>query len=210
VIEGVDPATDSSPADPSPTAPVPTDPSPSDADLVQAHADGDPHAFASLVARHQDRLWAIALRMMRNPEDAADALQDAYISAFRRAATYRGEARVTTWLHRVVVNACLDRLRSQRVRAADPLPEDLDRVAEFGRAEPDRLEAQEQRDRVVAAMALLNPDQRAALVLVDRYGYPVEEAAVILGCAVGTVKSRCARGRAKLAPLLAVGMEEVD
>jgi RNA polymerase sigma-70 factor (ECF subfamily) len=144
---------------------------------VQAHADGDPHAFASLVARHQDRLWAIALRMMRNP---------------------------------VVVNACLDRLRSQRVRAADPLPENLDRVAEFGRAEPDRLEAQEQRDRVVAAMALLNPDQRAALVLVDMYGYPVEEAAVILGCAVGTVKSRCARGRAKLAPLLAVGMEEVD
>ena len=155
------------------------------------------------MARHQDRLWAIALRMMRNPEDAADALQDAYISAFRHAATYRGEARVTTWLHRVVVNACLDRLRSLRVRAAEPLPEDLDRVAELGRAEPDRLEAQEQRDRVVAAMAMLNPDQRAALVLVDMYGYPVEEAAAILGCAIGTVKSRCARGRAKLAPLLA-------
>ena len=129
---------------------------------------------------------------------------------FRRAATYRDEARVTTWLHRVVVNACRDRLRRQRVRAAEPRPDDLDRIAELGRAEPDRLEAQEQRERVVAAMALLNPDQRAALVLVDMYGYPVEEAAAILGCAVGTVKSRCARGRAKLAPLLAVGVEEVD
>ena len=129
---------------------------------------------------------------------------------FRRAGIYRDEARVTTWLHRVVVNACRDRLRRQRVRAAEPRPDDLDRIAELGRAEPDRLEAQEQRERVVAAMALVNPDQRAALVLVDMYGYPVEEAAAILGCAVGTVKSRCARGRAKLAPLLAVGVEEVD
>jgi RNA polymerase sigma-70 factor (ECF subfamily) len=67
--------------------------------------------FAVLVARHQDRLWVIALRIiMRNPEDAADALQDAYVAAFRRAGSYRGEAQVTTWLHRVVVNACLDRL----------------------------------------------------------------------------------------------------
>ena len=208
MIEGADPhadpVPDSSPTDHSPTA------SPTDADLLRAHIDGDAYAFASLVARHQDRLWAIALRMMRNPEDAADALQDAYISAFRHAATYRGEARVTTWLHRVVVNACLDRLRSLRARAAEPLPEDLDRVAELGRTEPDRLEAQEQRDRVVAAMAMLNPDQRAALVLVDMYGYPVEEAAAILGCAIGTVKSRCARGRAKLAPLLGTPVRGVD
>ena len=62
-------------------------------------------------ARHQDRLWVITLRIiMRNPEHAADALQDAYVAAFRRAGSYRGEAQVTTWLHRVVVNACLDRL----------------------------------------------------------------------------------------------------
>ncbi len=120
MIEGADPHADPVP-DSSPLILPPTA-SPTDADLLRAHVDGDAHAFASLVARHQDRLWAIALRMMRNPEDAADALQDAYISAFRRAATYRGEARVTTWLHRVVVNACLDRLRSLRVRAAEPLP----------------------------------------------------------------------------------------
>ena len=144
--------------------------------------------------------------MMRNPEDAADALQDAYIAAFRRAGSFRGEAKVTTWLHRVVVNACLDRLRSQKVRAADPLPEDLDRVAGPGDAEPaTRVEEQQERDRIAAAMAVLNPDQRAALVLVDMEGYSVEEAATILGCAAGTVKSRCARGRARLAPLLARG-----
>jgi RNA polymerase sigma-70 factor, ECF subfamily len=175
-----------------------------DAELLRAHVGGDRDAFALLVTRHRDRLWAIALRVMRNPEDAADALQDAYISAFRRAASFRGDAQVTTWLHRVVVNACLDRLRRIRSRAADPLPEDPDRAAELGIVDPiDPLEAEEQRSEVIRALAQLNPDQRAALVLVDMEGYSVEETARILGCAPGTVKSRCARGRARLVPLLA-------
>ena len=87
--------------------------------------------------------------VMRNPDDAADALQDAYIAAFRRAGSFRGDAEVTTWLHRVVVNACLDRLRSLKVRAADALPEDLDRSAELGVDAPaDPVEAAEQRDQV--------------------------------------------------------------
>lgn len=187
-----------------PTAhPLPSDPFPSDAELMRRHVDGDPDAFANLVSRHSDRLWAVALRTMRNPEDAADALQDAYLSAFRRADSFRGEAQVTTWLHRVVVNACLDRLRALRVRAADPLPEDLDRLPDLGVIPDDPVLASQQRSDVLAALGELNPDQRAALVLVDMQGYPVEEAALILGCAPGTVKSRCARGRARLVPLLA-------
>lgn len=181
----------------------PADAAPTDAELLHAHVEGDPHAFSTLVERHQDRLWAVALRVMGRPDDAADALQDAYVAAFRRAATYRGDAQVTTWLHRVVVNACLDRLRRAKVRAAEPLPDDLDRVADLGvDGVRDPLEEQEQRDEVAAALATLNPDQRAALVLVDMQGYSVEEAAAVLGCAPGTVKSRCARGRAKLVPLL--------
>ncbi len=189
-------------AAPAPPA-VPASVQPSDADLLRAHVDGDAYAFSTLVERHQDRLWAVALRVMGSPDDAADALQDAYVAAFRRAATFRGDAAVTTWLHRVVVNACLDRLRRAKVRAADPLPDDLDRVAGLS-VEPlrDALEEQERHDAVVSALATLNPDQRAALVLVDMQGYPVEEAAAILGCAPGTVKSRCARGRARLVPLL--------
>ena len=154
--------------------------------------EGDPGAFAVLVARHQDRLWAIALRIMRNPEDAADALQDAYIAAFRRAGSYRGAAQVTTWLHRVVVNACLDRLRTMRSRETDPLPEDLDRWSRMGTTLiKDPVEMKEQRGIVAAALGVSNADQRAALVLVDMEGYSVEEAARILGCAPGTVKSRC-------------------
>ena len=174
-----------------------------DAELLRRHVAGDPDAFATLVGRHRDRLWAVALRTMRNPEDAADALQDAYIAAFRRANSFRGESQVTTWLHRVVVNACLDRLRALRSRAAEPLPEDLDRAPQLGVVAGDPIEAEQQRVDVTAALGRLNPDQRAALVLVDMQGYSVEEAATILHCAPGTVKSRCARGRAKLVPLLA-------
>jgi RNA polymerase sigma-70 factor (ECF subfamily) len=174
-----------------------------DAALLRAHVDGDPDAFAELVARHQDRMWAISLRIMRNKEDAADALQDAYISAFRRAGSYRGDAQVTSWLHRVVVNACLDRLRAMRVRETEPFPENLDRWRRLGNTmTQDVVEIKEQRSLVAAALDTLNADQRAALVLVDMEGYSVGEAAQILGCAPGTVKSRCARGRARLLPLL--------
>ena len=173
-----------------------------DAALLRAHVNGDPDAFAVLVARHQDRMWAVAIRIMRNPEDAADALQDAYIAAFRRAASFRGESQVTSWLHRVVVNACLDRLRSMRLRETKPLPENLDRSRKMGVITKDPVEIKEQRSVVAAALGTLNADQRAALVLVDMEGYSVEEAAQILGCAPGTVKSRCARGRARLVPLL--------
>jgi RNA polymerase sigma-70 factor, ECF subfamily len=148
-------------------------------------------------------MWAIALRIMRNKEDAADALQDAYISAFRRAGSYRGDAQVTSWLHRVVVNACLDRLRAMRVRETEPFPENLDRWRRLGNTmTQDVVEIKEQRSLVAAALDTLNADQRAALVLVDMEGYSVGEAAQILGCAPGTVKSRCARGRARLLPLL--------
>ena len=100
------------------TAPTPT--------CSSAHVHGDVDAFGVLFARHRDRLWAVALRTMGNPEDAADGLQDGLIAAYRRAGSFRGEAAVTTWLHRVVVNACLDRIRAAKVRRADPLPDDLD------------------------------------------------------------------------------------
>ena len=186
---------------------------PDDRALLEAHVAGDPHAFGTLFRRHRDRLWAVALRTTGDPEEAADALQDAMVAAFRRAGSYRGDAAVTTWLHRVVVNACLDRLRRRKVRLAEPLPDDLEERADrgalvtatqAGTEDPaDRVVAGERRAAVLAALETLPPDQRAALVLVDMEGYSVEETAAILECAPGTVKSRCSRGRARLQPLLA-------
>lgn len=183
---------------------APTEVPDGDAALLAAHVAGDPNAFTTLVHRHQDRLWAVALRMMRNPHDAADALQDAYLAAFRRADGFRGEARVSTWLHRIVVNACLDRLRKQqRLQTEQPLPADPDRTAELvADVTPDPVEQAELHDHLAEALAELNDDQRAALVLVDVEGYSVEETATLLGVPAGTVKSRCARGRARLAVLL--------
>jgi RNA polymerase sigma-70 factor, ECF subfamily len=170
---------------------------PTDAQLVAAHVAGDPDAFGMLVRRHADRLWAVALRTLGDREEAADALQDALLSAYRRAATFRGESAVTTWLHRVVVNACLDRVRRRAARPVSPLP-----VREIADARDDHA-ATDTRLDVRAALDTLPEHQRTALVLVDLHGMSVAEAAAVLDVAEGTVKSRCARGRAALVPLLA-------
>jgi RNA polymerase sigma-70 factor (ECF subfamily) len=172
----------------------------SDADLLAAHADGDPDAFGELVRRHRDRLWAVALRTLGDREEAADAVQDALVSAFRAGrggSAFRGDSAVTTWLHRIVVNACLDRVRRRAARPADPLPETTEVPARG-----DDIGSLVTGMDVAAALATLPVEQRGALVLVDMYGWSVEDAAQVLECAVGTVKSRCARGRARLLPLL--------
>ena len=184
---------------------------PTDAELLAAHVAGDPDAFGRLFARHRDRLWAVALRTMGNPHDAADGLQDGLVAAYRRAETFRGDAAVTTWLHRVVVNACLDRLRAAKVRRAEPLPDDDEeqrdrgstRTATGASGDPEQAAIRDERRRaLLAALATLPPEQRAALVLVDMEGHSVAEVAQMLDCAEGTVKSRCARGRERLATLL--------
>ena len=175
-------------------------PESSDAELLARHVAGDPDAFGEIVRRHRDRLWAVALRTTGDPEEAADALQDALISAFRAASGFRGDSAVTTWLHRVVVNACLDRARRRAARPSVPLPE------EDGARTPrarDSIAAKETDLEVTRALSQLPFDQRAVLVLVDMQGYSVQEAAQILDVAPGTVKSRCARARAKLVPVLA-------
>jgi RNA polymerase sigma-70 factor (ECF subfamily) len=166
--------------------------------------NGDNEAFGLLFTRHKDRLWAVAVRTLGDPEEAADALQDAMISAFRQASGFRGASAVTTWLHRIVVNACLDRLRR---RAARPTVTGLDEramdVLSPAAAGPDAAASAETSLDVMSALRTLPPDQQAVLVLVDMLGYSVADTAAVLGISPGTVKSRCARGRARLLPRLA-------
>lgn len=165
-----------------------------DRELLAAHCAGNADAFGELFRRHKDRMWAVALRTCRDPELAADAVQDGFIAAFRRAESFRGDAQVTTWLHRVIVNACLDRLR--RVKPTSELPEYelADRRDEHASAVA-RLDVQQ-------ALGQIPEAQRLALTLVDMQGLSVAEAAAVLEVAEGTIKSRCARGRAALAQLL--------
>jgi RNA polymerase sigma-70 factor (ECF subfamily) len=179
----------------------------SDETLLRAHADGDQDAFAEILRRHRDRLWAVAVRTIGDREEAADALQDALLSAHRAAARFRGDSAVTTWLHRIVVNACLDRIRRRRAHPTVPLPDGSGRTEpgdpHVGGVEPTAPAPDHDTALVVReALDRLPAEQRVALILVDVQGYSVAEVAQLMKVAEGTVKSRCARGRARLAVLL--------
>lgn len=174
-----------------------------DAELLAAHRAGDRTAFAELARRHSERMWGTAVQALRDRHEAHDAVQEALLAAHRHADRFRGDASVRTWLHRILVNHCLDRLRHARARPTAPWPEhDLPARAD------DTATQVATRLAVRDALALLPDGQRLAIVLVDVQGWSVAEAAEILEVPVGTVKSRCARGRARLAALLGYLREE--
>ena len=173
----------------------------SDAELLAAHVAGDRYAFEELVHRHHRQLRRLAFLTSRHHEDADDAVQDALLSAHRTAASFRHDSAVSSWLYRIVVNACLDRVRRSRnqptasqyelghlVHLRDPAGGPAPPVATAVRVEG----------------APMQPPggQRAPVGAVDMQGYSVAETALLLGVAEGTVKSRCARARHKLARLL--------
>jgi RNA polymerase sigma-70 factor, ECF subfamily len=176
---------------------------PTDAELLAAHRAGDSRAFGELVVRYRARLWGIAARTLQHPEDAADVVQETLVAAYRRADSYRGEASVRTWLHRILVNACIDRIRQERRRDTIPLAdvEPRERRRDLAAEVVTRLTVEE-------ALGALPPHQRVAVVLVDVQGWPIDEVAEILEIPVGTVKSRCARGRVRLGILLGHLREE--
>lgn len=158
-----------------------------DEQLLDAARRGDQRAFAELVRRHDDQMRALAWSILRDRSAMDDALQDAYLKAYRDLAGFRSDSAFGTWLHRIVYRACLDHVR--RHRPVDPLP-DVDPAAP-GRPQgdvDDRLTI----ERVLAALA---PEIAAALVLVDRDGHSYEEAGAVLGIPAGTVASRLHRGR---------------
>lgn len=174
----------------------------SDAELLAAHAAGDRFAFAELFSRHEAHLHRLAVLTSRNPEDAADALQEAMLSAHRSAGRFRYDAAVGSWLHRIVVNACLDRMRRARDVPATTLDDEVwavsDRTAQIDTALV-----------VHRALMRLTLEQRAAVVAVDMQGHTVADTARMLGVPEGTVKSRCARARARLAVLLGYLDEDI-
>jgi RNA polymerase sigma-70 factor, ECF subfamily len=177
---------------------------PSDDDLLRMHVEGDADAFGALFRRHRDRLWAVAIRTLPDPEEAANALQDAMLSALRRAAAFRGGSAVMTWLHRIVVHVCLDRMRRRAACPASGGNDDdaPDALAGSGPMS-DPSDTTDTALDVRAALLRLVPEQQAALVLVDMLDYPIADAARMLGVSEGTVKSSLARGRARLLPGMA-------
>ena len=168
-----------------------------DDELLAAHVAGDRFAFEELFNRYQPQLYRLARITIRCPDDARDALQDAMLSAHCGAPKFRHDCSVSSWLYRIVVNACLDRLRRHKARPTTPL-ETIASAGSIGDPAPGVDTA------IVVERALMRLpiEQRAAIVAVDMQGFSVAEAALILGVPEGTVKSRRARARGKLATTL--------
>lgn len=172
-----------------------------DEELLHAYVAGDNQALSTLLQRYKELHYNIACRRIYGDRELArDGVQEAWITISKKASSFRGESKLSTWMYQIVDRACIDLLRKTQVR-----PQLADSEISF----ENRLEVSEdftdnsiQNIRVYEALAQLPVDQREALTKVVIEGYSVEDAALVLGVPSGTIKSRCARGRAALATLL--------
>jgi RNA polymerase sigma-70 factor (ECF subfamily) len=174
--------------------------------LLARLREGDEQAFAELVRREQGHLLSVAKRILRDDDEARDALQDTFLAAHRALPYYQGEARLSTWLHRIAVNASLMRLRSRRRRRED-LMDDLGASdvppAAWAVVDDDVCERTELRALVRACVAQLPEHYRQVIVLRDLEGRDTQETADALGIGVDAVKMRLHRARAALRALVA-------
>lgn len=179
--------------------------------LIHLAAKGDGSAFEQLISSHERRMYALALRMCSNAEDAKDCLQDAMLRIYRSLPGFKGESAFSTWVYRVVVNTCLDSFRRQKVRSADS----LDLLSENGWNAPDTSPTPEQhaenselKQQLSKAIDMLPVEMRTAVVLRDVQGFSYESISEMTDANIGTVKSRINRGREKLREILSGIMEQ--
>ncbi len=181
-----------------------------DAALVEEAVRGELDAFNRLVVRHQDHLFALVYRLVPDRDQAADAVQDAFLNAYRNLSSFRGGS-VRSWLGRIAVNAAMDIQRTRRRRPSQPYPELEDedwQPPATEEAEPETRSLSIERSRALAAaLRRLPPEQRNCIVLFDVEGYDYGEIAELMGISIGTVKSRIFRGRVALRGLLAAERE---
>ncbi len=178
--------------------------------LIEQARDGDLEAFNDLVRLYQDSLFALVVRMVPDRDQASDAVQEAFFSAFRNLHNFRGGS-VKSWLNRICVNAAMDTQRARKRRPVQPYPE-LDDESWQPPAprdqDPERLAVDAERSRTLAeALTHITDDQRTAIVLYDVEGYDYGEIADMTGVSLGTVKSRIHRGRLSLRDILSDRME---
>jgi RNA polymerase sigma-70 factor, ECF subfamily len=178
--------------------------------LVERAQAGDLAAFNDLVECYQDQLYGLVARMVPDPDQAADVVQEAFFSAYRNLASFRGGI-VRSWLSRIAVNAAMDLQRARKRRPIQPYPEledDSWQPPAGEDADPERQVVTAERVRALnAALAAIGADQRAAIVLFDVEGFDYAEIAEMTGVSLGTVKSRIHRGRLALRRSLEGRME---
>ena len=170
----------------------------SDPILVQRAKDGDRQALETLLARHAPKVERLAHQFLRDPDDANDAAQEALAKVCVRLKQFRGGSQFSTWLHRLVVNTCLDAAERRKARIHEPLGEHLqsgdDPVRDAGNSELRR--------ELCTALAGVSPEQAQIVLLKDALGYSFEEIAEAAGMPVGTAKCHAHRGRARLSERL--------
>jgi RNA polymerase sigma-70 factor (ECF subfamily) len=168
----------------------------SDAVLVRRAKDGDGAALEALCVRHAPRVERLARHLLRDPEDARDAAQDALAKLCVRLAQFRGESQFSTWLHRLVVNTCRDAAERRKARTHAPLPDELGLAGDHDPAHGVRIS--ELRRELCESLAGISPAQAQVIVLRDALGYTFEEIAAAAGIPVGTAKCHAHRGRNRL------------
>ncbi|MFH0965288.1 MAG: sigma-70 family RNA polymerase sigma factor [Planctomycetota bacterium] len=174
-------------------------PLPADTQAIARARAGDADAFHLLVVRYQDRIYNMILRMVNHPDDAADLTQEVFLCAFEKLRSFGGRARFYTWLYRIAANRAISFLRKNRSSREVRAPEDAsDAFAAPADPPSARIEKQERARRVEKALARLDDDLRAVVVLRDIENVSYEEIASALGAKMGTVKSRLHRAREAL------------
>lgn len=170
--------------------------------LIKRAQKGEVDAFEELIAKHEKRIYNIALRTMKSAEDAKDMAQEAIIKIYRSIAGFKGDCTFAVWVYRITVNTCLDELRRKKKRTAVSLDHLADQgVQQFedeGETPEESLSRKELGGKISAAIASLDDDYRVAVTLRDVQGLSYQEIAEITGATLGTVKSRINRARAQL------------
>lgn len=174
---------------------------------IDAARDGDQEAFAQLVRLYEKRIFALTSRMCRNPSDAEEAAQEAFLAAWQGLRSFRGDSSFATWLYRLASNACVDLLRREgrRQSAAGPSLDDGELRLDLPDPAPSPqtlVERTELRDQIEAGLQALPPDYRQVLLLREMHQRTYDEIAEICGLDLGTVKSRINRGRKQLRKIL--------
>lgn len=190
--------------------------------LIEKIRTGDYQAFESLVTRYEAKVYRLALRMLRNPQDAEDALQETFLQVFRGLAGFEGRSQFSTWLFRLATNVCLMRIRHRETEPSKLLPledylpkleeGDSPQMIEWADRPEDALLSKESREKMMEALDKLPPEYRAVFILRDIEGFSNAETGESLGISVAAVKSRLHRARLALRGMLSgyFGRKEIS
>ncbi len=177
--------------------------------LIQKAKMGDEKSFESLILGCQGKAYNIALRYLKNEDDAMDALQESFIKIFRHLGSFKEDSRFDTWVYRIVVNTCNDMLRknsNQKITDSIFKTEDekdtVIEIPDLSGSPEEVFDKKSKTDHIISCLERLNREQKEIIVLRDIHGFSYEEISGILSCSIGTVKSRINRSRLRLREIL--------